>query len=827
MAGNNGKINYNDIVDQAAIDQLIATKNEIKALWEAYKQLQSSVKDGGIKIINASGVTETESAMKKQREQLSELDKIKKQLITTQEKLTASESLYAQALAEEKMSLQDSTAATKNFIKERQAASGSVDQMEAKLVRLRKEFNALSESMRLGGNGQKLLADIQKLDSAVKMAKFSTGDFTKNVGNYQSATFQLTQVLRELPAFASSTQTGIMGISNNLPILADAFRKVKAETGSAWQAIKVFGSSLFSFGNIFAVGVGLLTIYSDKLFAATKSTNELKDAHISLSEAIMEGNKNAGEEVAKLDIVYNRTQNVKLSIDQRRQAVEELQKDFPAYFKNIGTETILNGGAIDSYNELREAIMDNAKAKAISATLAERYAQQLQNEEEIKKRIATAEAGTTREGAAKVYSTESAQNESMRLARRWLDREKAALKESQDNFRKSNEILLAEQANYYQKSRKLREQNAASAVGGKAIGGGHDNIGKGTHDQRQAEIEDYTGQLNELDREVQQMNEKTDAATIDRIKKRLEKIKELNEQYAKMEIDLWKENAEAQLRDWDRVDAERMASYERSAKAIQISTDLLETIADAQYNAEIRRINNKSEALENSYKLEKQQIEGRGLTQQQKAKELANLEARTEAQRKIYEKDRITADRKRAQLQKGFDIANIVTTTALAIVKALSEGDPYTKAARAGLAAATGAASLAKAVATPIPQYAKGTDNHPGGLAEVGERGIELGVLPSGQKFLTPGSSTIMDLPAKTKIIPHEILMQELYNTALVKMATGRSVTTDTMQAALIETFEENTEELRLLRKEMKSKKSNVSIYGNFDHYTKIRQSIS
>jgi SLT domain-containing protein/phage-related protein len=56
-----------------------------------------------------------------------------------------------------------------------------------------------------------------------------------------------------------------------------------------------------------------------------------------------------------------------------------------------------------------------------------------------------------------------------------------------------------------------------------------------------------------------------------------------------------------------------------------------------------------------------------------------------------------------------------------------------------------------------IPQYAKGTDNHPGGLAVVsdgiGKNKQELIVLPNGHAFLSPKQETMMYLPEGTSVL--------------------------------------------------------------------------
>ena len=147
----------------------------------------------------------------------------------------------------------------------------------------------------------------------------------------------------------------------------------------------------------------------------------------------------------------------------------------------------------------------------------------------------------------------------------------------------------------------------------------------------------------------------------------------------------------------------------------------------------------------------------------------------------------------------------------------------------AAIQAAIGLANIARVASTPIPQYAKGAGingrpKHPGGLAIVGEQGVELGILPSGKTFLTPATDTLMDLPAQTKIIPHEKLMEGVYNIAFKKLANAEKVSTDSFATALIDSFESK---LDLLIKETRKKEgANISIVGNFDHYMHVKNNI-
>lgn len=126
------------------------------------------------------------------------------------------------------------------------------------------------------------------------------------------------------------------------------------------------------------------------------------------------------------------------------------------------------------------------------------------------------------------------------------------------------------------------------------------------------------------------------------------------------------------------------------------------------------------------------------------------------------EKKKREEARKYAEMEKTAALIEAGIKTSLAILNQLSGGDPLTAIPRSILAGALGAIQIAAIAAKPLPQYFKGTDNHPGGLAVVGERGAELMFKPDGQINLTPSRATVLDLPKGTEVIPHAETMRML-----------------------------------------------------------------
>ena len=97
--------------------------------------------------------------------------------------------------------------------------------------------------------------------------------------------------------------------------------------------------------------------------------------------------KNSSQEISSLDTLYKASQNHKLSIEDRKAAIDKLQDKYPQYFKNISDEAFLNGKAANSYYELRKAIIEVAKAKAAQSKIDEISQGYLEEELAIKKRM--------------------------------------------------------------------------------------------------------------------------------------------------------------------------------------------------------------------------------------------------------------------------------------------------------------------------------------------------------------------------------------------------------------------------------------------------------
>ena len=84
-----------------------------------------------------------------------------------------------------------------------------------------------------------------------------------------------------------------------------------------------------------------------------------------------------------------------------------------------------------------------------------------------------------------------------------------------------------------------------------------------------------------------------------------------------------------------------------------------------------------------------------------------------------------------------------------------------------------------------------------------------------------------MNLPARTKVLPPELLMKKINEVAMVKLAkSGQVVNENTMSIALQESFNELSGKVDKLTDIMSEKEWNVEITGNYNHHMHVKKNI-
>lgn len=193
-------------------------------------------------------------------------------------------------------------------------------------------------------------------------------------------------------------------------------------------------------------------------------------------------------------------------------------------------------------------------------------------------------------------------------------------------------------------------------------------------------------------------------------------------------------------------------SFENMAQAVGKIVSGITSLMTDIYDAQIENIEKKQEANDEAYDKEIERIEaleenGAISTEEAEARKRA-AEDKTAAKNAELEKKKAALQEKQAKWDKANSIVQAGIATALAVTKALPN------LVLAALVGAMGAAQVALIAAQPIPKYAKGTKDHPGGLAIVGDGGKKEGIVTNNGLFITPDKPTLVDLPAHAQVIP-------------------------------------------------------------------------
>lgn len=183
------------------------------------------------------------------------------------------------------------------------------------------------------------------------------------------------------------------------------------------------------------------------------------------------------------------------------------------------------------------------------------------------------------------------------------------------------------------------------------------------------------------------------------------------------------------------------------------------SIMVGMYDQQMEKIEEQQEKNEEAGEEEIERIEelaesGVISTEEAEARKRAAEQA-TADKNKELEKQKADLEQKQAKWQKANSIIQTTIATSQAIMKALAEAGPFAGPILAAVIGAMGAAQVAIIASQPIPKYAKGTDNHPGGLAIVGDGGRQEVIETDNGAYITPSVPTLVDIPKRAKVIPN------------------------------------------------------------------------
>lgn len=242
-----------------------------------------------------------EKEIKKLKYETDELGKSVKRSMTTQDKNKVAE--YTTTIKMHRREIGVLSREVISSFKADQQKIGHIEKLEAEVQSLTLQYRKLTEAQLNDANvGGKMLVNLKKKREELQGMKQAYGDYGMAVGNYGTATkmlgINIGQVMKEMPNFAISARTGIMSLSNNLPMLGEAIQYVRIEQqkliAAGKQAPSMFSlisKSVFGLTGILSIGMVLLQLYGTEIIKWVSSLFKAKDATAGLDEANKNLNK--------------------------------------------------------------------------------------------------------------------------------------------------------------------------------------------------------------------------------------------------------------------------------------------------------------------------------------------------------------------------------------------------------------------------------------------------------------------------------------------------------------------------------------------------------
>ncbi len=350
----------------------------------------------------------------KVKQQISEVTKASKQRKAATDSSAKSQQAYQAALINTELG-ERRLVVTKNEARRIAALTvqantsevGSYKQLYAQYQLNKIALDALGKELREGtAEGRAFEEMVRGQYFQLRKMQEATGNYALGVGDYKQAFrgvgFSVQQVVRELPSAAISLNTFFLAISNNIPILVDDIRKLKAENAALAKqgaptksALSAIASSLFSWQTALVVVLAVLSKYGKEIVGWVGSLFKAKNAVLSvaeelkaMSEEIKSSNANYGDSVKKFKELRAEWNKLKSPKDRT-----EFVKKYKDELKECGLKIDDVKDAEKAFNEKSADILNafkvRAKAAAYGAIAIKKYQEAL--EAETKRDAAEAE----------------------------------------------------------------------------------------------------------------------------------------------------------------------------------------------------------------------------------------------------------------------------------------------------------------------------------------------------------------------------------------------------------------------------------------------------
>lgn len=363
---------------------------ELSQMSKDFQKLQQDTANAAKQYTQAIGALE--KAKRQYAQAAANETKTTRQSTQSTDALTRANQRYKQALSDEGKEIAVVNERTRQLneqnrqaAREATAAEGSLNKLRATLARMKNE----AAGMDMGSDEFKqMTADIEQLNAKILAAEAAMGDHRRNVGNYSSAFsnlgFQVQQVARELPSLTMGANQFFLAISNNLPMLADAYKETVERNKELREANKLLAAdaqkqiipawrqmikSIISWQTAIVAAITLLSAYGKEIASWVKQLFAGRDALEAVRKAEQELNNEVAKSVTQLDYLLAKLKSAKEGTDEYKEARDALVSQYGDYLPNMESEIANLTDELDLRNRLVTAIYKEAAAKKQAETI--------------------------------------------------------------------------------------------------------------------------------------------------------------------------------------------------------------------------------------------------------------------------------------------------------------------------------------------------------------------------------------------------------------------------------------------------------------------------
>lgn len=286
-----------------------------------------------------------------------------------------------------------------------QSTEGSYNRLAAQYALNKIKLNAMSAAERSATDaGKKLEQETAAIYKEMIRLQEATGNHRLSVGNYAKSWdglgVSVSQVVRELPAAAVSLNTFFLGISNNIPIVIDEIKKVRAENAKlraegkpTVSVTKQIVSALLSWQTALIVVLYALSAHGKEILQwislvikGGQACITQKEAIQNVTDEIKNANDNYAENIVTLRRLSTEWKKLGNNMKEKQQFIKDNKAEFDKLDVSIRNVDDAENLLVKNTTAFENAMFARAKAAA-AASLAQKEMQKaLEERVEAEKR---------------------------------------------------------------------------------------------------------------------------------------------------------------------------------------------------------------------------------------------------------------------------------------------------------------------------------------------------------------------------------------------------------------------------------------------------------